>query len=87
MHRAAMMWVALPGHQVQDLRAEMRDGVLTMWQIYPERAGWKAEFEIIDADRWARVDYLQDPESGDWTPRFRLAATRTSCNHVADALN
>jgi hypothetical protein len=82
-----MMWVALPFHQVQDLRAEVQDGVLTMWQVDPERPGWKADFEIIDADRRARVDYIQDPEGGAWTPRFRLEATRIPCNGGISAPN
>jgi hypothetical protein len=38
-----MMWIASPTRQVQDLRAEVREGVLTMWQLYPERPGWKAD--------------------------------------------
>ena len=75
-----MMWVSRPGHTVQDLRAEMRDGVLTMWQLHPERPGWKAEFERIDADRWARVGYQQDEQSGEWQPQSRLVATRIPCD-------
>lgn len=74
-----MMWIAEPTRVVQDLRAELRDGVLTMWQVHPERTGWKAEFERIDADRWARVSYVQDAATGEWTPQFRLAATRVPC--------
>jgi hypothetical protein len=73
-----MMWVSTTGMQVQDLRAEMRGGVLTMWQVYPERPGWKAEFEVLDDDRWARVSYQQD-EAGAWQPQFRLVATRQPC--------
>ena len=73
-----MMWIATTGLQVQDLRAEVRDGVLTMWQVYPERPGWKAEFEILGDDQWARVSYQQD-EAGDWQPQFRLVATRQPC--------
>jgi hypothetical protein len=73
-----MMWVSTSGMQVQDLRAEIRDGVLTMWQVYPERPGWKAEFEVIDDDQWARVSYQQD-ETGAWQPQFRLVATRGPC--------
>ena len=73
-----MMWVSTTGKQVQDLRAEERNGVLTMWQVYPERPGWKAEFEMLDDTRWARVEYQQDA-SGVWQPRFRLVATREDC--------
>lgn len=73
-----MMWISTAGRQVQDLRAAVREGKLTMWQVYPERPGWKAEFEEIDADRWARVAYQQDDE-GTWQPQFRLEATRQPC--------
>lgn len=73
-----MMWVSTSGMQVQDLRAEIRDGVLTMWQVYPERPGWKAEFEVINDDQWARVSYQQD-QTGAWQPQFRLVATRQPC--------
>jgi hypothetical protein len=73
-----MMWISTAGRQVQDLRAETIAGELTMWQVYPERPGWKAVFERIDADRWARVSYQQD-EQGAWQPQFRLEATRQPC--------
>lgn len=74
-----MMWIAMPARQVQDLRAEVRDGRLTMWQVHPERPGWKAEFEIVDADHWARVSYTAAPDGG-WVPEYRLEATRRPCN-------
>ena len=53
-----MMWIATGGKQVQDLRAEMRDGKLTMWQVYPERAGFLADFTVVDADHWYRTSYV-----------------------------
>ncbi len=73
-----MMWIATSGNQVQDLRAELVDGVLRMWQVYPERPGFKAEFIIEDADHWARISYGQD-KNGDWVKQFKLAATRIPC--------
>lgn len=76
-----MMWISTSGKQVQDLRAKLIDGVLTMWQVYPEREGWKAEFEVLDQCRWARADYVE--QDGEWMPRFRLVATRRDC--VIDA--
>lgn len=76
-----MMWISLPERQVQDLRAQIQDGVLTMWQVYPERPGWKAQFEITDADHWARISYVQN-DAGAWTPQYRLAATRITCGSV-----
>jgi hypothetical protein len=32
-----MMWIATGDLPVQDLWAEMREGKLTRWQIYPDR--------------------------------------------------
>jgi hypothetical protein len=75
-----MMWISLPTREVQDLRAELRDGTLTMWQVYPKRPGWKAEFEVTDEDHWARVSYVRDDETGPWSPQYRLAATRIPCH-------
>lgn len=73
-----MMWIATGAHQVQDLRAKMIDGVLTMWQVYPERADFKAEFEVYDQDHWARLEYTRN-DGGEWEPRFKLAASRIPC--------
>ncbi len=73
-----MMWVSTRTKQVQDLRAEDRDGVLTMWQVYPSRPGWRAEFTVLSDVQWARTEYLQ--EDGVWVPRFRLVATRVACD-------
>ena len=72
-----MMWVARPGYQVQDLRAKVEPDGLTMWQVYPERANWKAVFEILDERRWARTSYQRATADADWQPQFRLVATRT----------
>lgn len=74
-----MMWVATGAHQVQDLRAAMLDGKLTMWQVYPERDDFKAEFEVYDPDHWARIEYLKN-EDGEWVERFKLAASRITCS-------
>ena len=73
-----MMWISAPAYQVQDLRAQERDGVLRMWQIYPERPGWHAEFEQLGPCQWARVDFQED-SSGESQPRFRLVATKEAC--------
>ena len=73
-----MMWVATNTHQVQDLRARMKEGVLTMWQEYPERPNFLAEFHIDDDDHWSRISYIKD-ENGEWAKQFKLAATRIPC--------
>ncbi len=74
-----MMWIATNGNQVQDLRAKMIDGVLTMWQVYPERPNFRAEFHIDDEDHWSRIAYGKD-ENGEEIKTFKLAATRIGCN-------
>tara|TARA_Y100000052_G_scaffold27549_1_gene36157 strand:- start:5638 stop:6222 length:585 start_codon:yes stop_codon:yes gene_type:complete len=73
-----MMWVATGAHQVQDLRAKMQEGRLTMWQVYPERNDFLAKFEVYDEDHWARIEY-QKSEDGEWVERFKLAASRIDC--------
>ena len=74
-----MMWISTASMQVQDLRAKIIDGVLTMWQTYPVREGWKAEFKQLSEQRWQRIDYQQN-EQGVWQPGFKLIATKRSCN-------
>lgn len=73
-----MMWVATRNHQVQDLRAKIIDGKLTMWQVYPERANFRAVFNVDDDDHWNRVSYVKD-ENDEWARQFKLAATRIAC--------
>jgi hypothetical protein len=73
-----MMWISNTNHVVQDLRAKVVDGKLTMWQVYPERPNFKAEFEVLDQDHWQRIEYLRDAE-GQWQKRFKLVATRIPC--------
>lgn len=73
-----MMWVATANKQVQDMRAEVRDGVLTMWQVYPDRPHFKAIFNVHDADHWERVSFTHD-EAGEWVRQYKLAATRIPC--------
>ena len=72
------MWVATSGLQVQDLRAKMIDGKMTMWQVYPPRDKWKAEFNQLGSDQWERISYQQDAE-GTWQPQFRLVPRRAPC--------
>ena len=73
-----MMWLATRTHQVQDLRARMEDGRLVMWQVYPERPDFRAEFEISDPDHWARISYAKNGD-GNWVKQYKLAATRIPC--------
>ena len=73
-----MGWIGSAALQVQDLRAEMRDGKLTMWQVYPERPDFLADFTVVDEDHWYRTSYNQDA-NGEWTRQFKLAASRMPC--------
>ena len=73
-----MMWISTADKRVQDMRAEMRNGKLTMWQVHPDRQGWKAEFIVKAKDRWERVSYVQD-DQGNWQNEYRLVATRVTC--------
>ncbi|MGI9626222.1 MAG: hypothetical protein ACR2QM_05245 [Longimicrobiales bacterium] len=73
-----MMWIATGVGQVADLRAELRDGKLTMWQVYPDRPGFLADFTVEDPDHWHRVSYTKN-DKDEWTPQFKLAATRIPC--------
>lgn len=73
-----MMWIATNAAVVQDLRAEVRDGKLTMWQVYPERPNFLADFTVVDQDHWHRISYTKN-DAGEWTPQFKLAATRIPC--------
>lgn len=74
-----MMWVATSGAQVQDLRAEMRNGKLTMWRVYPTEVELVADFTVEDSDHWYRVSYVQD-DGGEWVPQFKLRASRIACD-------
>ncbi|MEZ6023148.1 MAG: hypothetical protein R3C16_07010 [Hyphomonadaceae bacterium] len=67
----------------QDLRAEMRDGQMVMWQVHPNRGiDWKAVFEIVDDEHWVRTEYAR-PFAGDaWRPLGRLSATQVACSEV-----
>ncbi|MBD3648429.1 MAG: hypothetical protein HUJ31_13475 [Pseudomonadales bacterium] len=74
-----MMWIATAGKTVQDLRAKIIDGVLTMWQVYPERPDFRAIFNVYD-DRWERISFTHDDE-GNWVRQYKLAATRIPCDN------
>jgi len=77
-HIWKMMWIATSNKTVQDLRAEVRDGTLTMWQVYPERPDFKAIFNVHDKDHWERISFKHDAD-GNWVRQYKLAATRLPC--------
>lgn len=74
-----MMWVSSYDNKVQDLRAAMKDGVLTMWQVYPERPDFRAYFERLGPDSWHRISLVPDGEGG-WKKQYRILATRIPCS-------
>lgn len=74
-----MMWVATSTKRVQDLRAAMKNGKLTMWQVYPTQIDLLADFTVEDDDHWHRVSYTQD-DAGEWAPQYKLRATRIACD-------
>ena len=78
-----MMWVATGAFTVQDLRAEVRNDVLTMWQVYPERPNFMATFHVDDEDNWSRVSYTKG-ENGGWVEQFMLKASRIPCEGQAN---
>ena len=63
---------------VQDLRARVIDGVLTMWQVYPERPDFRAYFNRYDDGSWERISLVPDGEGG-WKKQFRLYARPIAC--------
>ena len=73
-----MAWIHSGTNQVQDLRAKMEDGKLTMWNVYPESIKSRAYFERTGPDSWHRISLIPDGEGG-WSPQFKLAATRIPC--------
>lgn len=73
-----MMWIATANKTVQNLRAEMQGGVLTMWQLSPERPDFKANFKVHDSDHWERISFTKDEEAN-WVKQYKLAASRLPC--------
>lgn len=73
-----MMWISNFNHVVQDLRAKVIDGKLTMWQVYPDRPDFKAEFEVVNENQWHRIHYGKN-DAGEWEKKVKLLATRIPC--------
>ena len=74
-----MMWVATGAARVQDLRAKIVDGKLTMWQVYPTQIDLVADFTREDDDHWHRISYVKDADDN-WVPQFKLRASRIPCD-------
>ena len=74
-----MMWISTSGKQVTDLRAQVIDGVLTMWQVNPGGANTRSEFKVADDDHWVRTSYVPGEKEGEWLPQFKLSASRIPC--------
>lgn len=74
-----MMWISTEQKVVQDLRAKMIDGKLTMWQVHPARPNFKAIFEVVDEDHWHRIHYEKNSDDN-WVTKYRLNASRIPCS-------
>lgn len=73
------MWLSTGNHQTADIKSQMRDGKMLMWQVYPEPTPkWEAVFEFTDPDNWVRTQYVYG-EDGARSPQFRIDATRIPC--------
>lgn len=61
------------------LKAKMIDGVLTMWQVYPEQEEQEeiSEFVVHDEDHWTRYTYIVNGE--DRAPYFKIDSVRIPC--------
>ncbi len=79
-----MVWVHTNNAPGQDLRAQMRDGDMVMWQVHPRRDNdWKAVFDIVDDNHWVRTEYVREHATDEWRPTGRLNATQVSCDEVS----
>lgn len=77
--RWSMVWQATTG-AASVLEAEVgADGVLRMWQVYPEPASERRiYFEVYGPGHWARIDGPVD-EEGTFTPQYKLEAFEQVC--------
>ncbi len=82
--RWSMTWLHTAGNVGTVLAAEIRAGVLTMWQTHPVDDSWEAEFVVENATEWVRTRYQKDA-SGQRTPQFQLTARRAPCGDETTA--
>ncbi len=77
--RWSMVWQATNG-AASHLEAEQGDdGVLRMWQVYPEPTSERfIYFEVYDDAHWARIDG-QVLEDGTRVPQFKFDAYEVPC--------
>jgi len=77
--RWSMVWQATSGAALILEAEQGEDGVLRMWQVYPEPATERfIYFEIYDEGHWARIDG-QVLEDGTHLPQFKLEAHEVPC--------
>ncbi len=74
-------WQATGNFETRDLRQKIwpEDGLLHLWQVYPEAPERNLYFETYNDGRWARIDQRKDPETGEWKPVFMLEAVPAAC--------
>ncbi len=67
-----------PGSAFVLLKAKMIDGVLTMWQAYPEAEQKRvSEFIVNSPDHWTRFTYLE--QDNNKVPLFKIESYRMPC--------
>jgi len=77
--RWSMVWQATNGSAMVLEAEQGEDGVLRMWQVYPEPTTERQiHFEIYGDDHWARIDGGVD-ENGNFTPQLKLEAFAVPC--------
>ncbi len=80
-----MAWHYTADLEVRELHAKLGDdGVLRMWQVYPEAAERRIRFEAYDDGRWARIEQARDEATGDWSDSRMLDARPVACVAAAD---
>lgn len=76
--KTAWQYSLTPG--VSELYQQVRDdGMLALWQVYPEVPEQNVYFEEFSPDHWGRITRLRDPETGEWVNATLLDAARAEC--------
>ena len=76
--KTAWQHTSTPG--VSELYQQVReDGLLALWQVYPEVPEQNVYFEQFSADHWGRITRVRDPETGEWVNGTLLDAVRADC--------
>ena len=73
-------WHYTANNEVRELRQEVReDGLMWLWQVYPEAPERRVFFEVYEDGEWARISQVQDEATGEWVNSVRLHARPADC--------